>query len=73
MKFKEFSDWCNRRACDGCWGMVEAMCCCEATQEIYKFPFWKREKIWRELYKDNIMQIVNATNQKIKEITGRDG
>ena len=52
MKFKEFSDWCNRRACDGCWGMAEAICCCETAQAIYKFPFWKREKMWQEIYKD---------------------
>lgn len=25
MKFKEFSAWCNDRACDGCWGMTEAI------------------------------------------------
>ena len=53
MKFKEFSDWCNRRACDGCWGMAEAICCCETAKAVYKFPFWKREKMWREIYKDN--------------------
>lgn len=29
--------------------------------------------MWREVYKDNIMPVVEATNQKIKEITGRDG
>ena len=73
MKFKEFSDWCNRRACDGCWGMAEAICCCETVQAVYKFPFWKREKMWQEIYKDNIMPIVEATNQKIKEITCQDG
>ena len=27
MKFKEFAKWCNERACDGCWGMLEAMAC----------------------------------------------
>ena len=25
MKYKEFIRWCNERACDGCWGMLEAM------------------------------------------------
>lgn len=73
MKFKEFADWCNRRACDGCWGLREAICCCETAEAVYKFPFWIREKIWREIYRDNIMPVVNATNQKIKEITGQDG
>lgn len=73
MKFKEFTDWCNRRACDGCWGMAEAICCCETAETVYKFPFWKREKMWREIYRDNIMPVVNATNQRIKEVTGQDG
>ena len=48
MTFKEFSKWCNERACDGCWGMKEAMICVTICEDIYKKPFWKREKIWRE-------------------------
>lgn len=67
MKFKEFSKWCNERACDGCWGMAEAIVCCETAQAIYKLPFWKREKAWAEIYKDNIIPVVIATNNKIKE------
>lgn len=27
MKFREFVSWCNQRAVDGCWGMLEAMVC----------------------------------------------
>lgn len=46
MKFKEFSAWCNERACDGCWGMTEAIICTNLCSDIYKFPFWKREKYW---------------------------
>lgn len=68
MKFKEFTAWCNERAADGCWGMVEAMCCCDAASKIYKQPFWKREKIWQTQYKDDVMPIVEATNKKIKKI-----
>lgn len=72
MKFKEFSAWCNERACDGCWGMMEAMICCNVCSDIYKLPFWKREKYWRECAEKEIMPIVNATNEKIKEIMGVD-
>lgn len=68
MNFKEFASWCNDRAADGCWGMMEAICCCDAASKIYKQPFWKREKIWQMQYKDNVMPIVEATNKKIKEI-----
>lgn len=48
MKFKEFENWCNERACDGCWGMLEAMTCIGLIKEIRKAPFWKREKLWKE-------------------------
>ena len=44
MKFKEFSSWCNDRACDGCWGLTEAIICSNLAEEIYKLPFWNREK-----------------------------
>lgn len=71
MTFKEFNNWCNQRACDGCWGMKEAIICMRIGEEVYKFPFWKREKVWKELsIAFGIEDIVNATNQKIKEIIG---
>lgn len=71
MKFKEFSRWCNNRACDGCWGMSEANICVRACEEIYTYPFWKREKIWKEKYKDEIEnKIVNRTNELIREYRG---
>ena len=43
------------------------MCCCNAVSEIWKQPFWKREKVWETQYKNDIMPIVNATNKKIEE------
>lgn len=69
MKFKEFANWCNERACDGCWGMKEAMLCCEICQTIYNKPFWKREKFWKECCKNTVvLQIIEQTNKKIKEL-----
>lgn len=73
MTFKEFRHWCNRRAADGCWGMIEAMVCCQAVSDIQKEFFWRREKIWQEKHaKEIIEQIVEPTNAKIKEICGED-
>lgn len=72
MTFKEFANWCNDRACDGQWGMAEAIACSETASAVYKYPFWKREKMWREIYKDNIMPIVEATENKRKEILGEN-
>lgn len=50
MKFKEFVNWCSERACDGRWGMLEAIACINVINEIMKIQFWKREKFWKENY-----------------------
>ena len=47
MKFKEFVIWCNERACDGCWGLNEAIICINIVQDIRSKPFWKRNKEWK--------------------------
>ena len=48
MTFKQFSHWCNERACDGLWGMLGALVCIDVYNEIKKHHFWKRETVWRE-------------------------
>ena len=69
MTFKQFSRWCNERACDGLWGMLDALVCIGIHNEINKHPFWKREKVWREQYLDQVMtEIINPIEQKISEI-----
>lgn len=68
MKYKEFVDWCNQRACDGCWGMNTAICCMEIMKNINHEPFWKREKKWRKLYENTIVYgVVNPINKKMEE------
>ena len=69
MKFKEFTNWCNKRACDGCWGMLTAMVCIDLIGKVKKAPFWKREKYWRECAEKEIVEkIVKPTNRKIIEM-----
>lgn len=69
MKYKEFRNWCSDRAADGCWGMNEAIICIGVMSDINALHFWQREKIWNELYKDEIVnKIVKPTNEKIKEV-----
>ena len=63
MTFKEFTAWCNERACDGRWGMVEAMVCIDLMAEIRKLSFWKRENFWRELYEKRILDEIVEANQ----------
>ena len=71
MKFKEFYKWCNERACDACWGMREAVICVGVMEDMKKVPFWKREKIWKERYEDEIVySIVNPTNELIEKYKG---
>ena len=68
MTFKQFTNWCNERACDGRWGMVEAMVCIDIGTKINKLPFYKREKIWKEQYRDSVMyEIINPIEKKIAE------
>lgn len=68
MTFKEFKVWCNQRACDGCWGMLEAMACIDLIETVNKQPFWKREKFWKQEYEQKVLdEIVNPINDRIGE------
>lgn len=71
MKYKEFRAWCNQRAADGCWGMMTAMFCTHILKEVNEIPFWKREKVWKEKYEEEIMRdVVEPIEKKIKEVYG---
>lgn len=73
MKFKEFENWCNERACDGCWGMLEAMTCISLIKEIRKATFWKREKIWKENCEQQVLEeIINPIEKKLEEMKTND-
>ena len=68
MKYKEFNDWCNQRACDGCWSADTAIYCIGVCETINSKPFWKREKVWREQYEEKIVRdIVKVINEKMKK------
>ena len=69
MKFKEFENWCNERACDGRWGMLTAMVCIDLIGKVKKVPFWKREKIWKENYEQQVLEeIINPIEKKLEEM-----
>ena len=69
MKFKEFVNWCNERACDGFWGMLTAMVCIDLIGKVKKAPFWKREKIWKENYEQQVLEeIINPIEKKLEEM-----
>ncbi len=69
MTFKEFEAWCNQRACDACWGMLEAMTCIDILGIVRKKGFWKKERFWQEKYANDVVeQIVNPIEKKIEEL-----
>lgn len=73
MKYKEFNDWCNQRACDGYWSMETAIYCIGVCEKINQEHFWKREKIWKNEYEETIVRdVVNIINQKIKDLEERN-
>lgn len=69
MKFREFVSWCNQRAADGCWDMLEAVVCIDIMEKVKQERFWRREKFWKEKYADDVLeQIVNPIEKKIEEM-----
>ena len=70
MTYKEFVAWCNDRTCDGCWGMLTAMVCIDIIKQMQSVPFWKRKKKWQEFEHRVVTEIVNPTNEKIREVYG---
>ena len=65
MTFKEFNEWCENRACDGCWDKSTAICCIEICRKINALPFWKRNKEWNRL-KDYVeKEIVQVIEKKL--------
>ena len=75
MTFKQFKLWCNERACDGCWGMREAIICLDVCKVVCKIRPWKRERVWREIneaygIEKNIVCPINEKIQKFVEGNG---
>ena len=69
MTFKNFSDWCNQRAADGYKDKKSALTCIEILNKVRQKPFWKREKVWTQLYKKSVVDnIVIPIENKIKEV-----
>lgn len=73
MSYKEFRKWCDKRAHDGCWGMLEALTCCGIVGEIGKLPFWKREREWRKVEQWVVSEIVEPINVMIRELLKKEG
>ena len=68
MSYKEFVNWCNERACDGCWGINTILICTHIMSKINSHPFWKREKEWKKIADEVVNEIVIPINRKIEEL-----
>ena len=69
MKYKEFVEWCNERACDGCWGISTIIICKNLMRDVREQPFWKREKYWQEKYAEIVLEnMVKPLDEMRKEM-----
>lgn len=69
MRYKQFVDWCNCRAADGCWGINEAIICIDVMKTVDTFPFFIRDKVWHTYHEDYILQnIVTPIDEKISKL-----
>lgn len=66
MTYREFKKWCNERACDGYWGLREAIICGQIISKINDTPFLKRKKVWLDMEQDVLDNIVTPTNNLIE-------
>lgn len=67
MKYKEFVQWCNERASDGCWGYTTAITCINIIDDMRSLSFWNRKKKWKQISEDVFNELVHPTNQKIEQ------
>lgn len=66
IKYKKFREWCNLRAADGRWGQETAMYCINLCNTMDAVFFLKREKVWKDLYEQEALDIVNQIERKIE-------
>lgn len=67
MTYKEFKKWCNKRASEGTWGTLQARYCIDIMCYINTYPFWKREKTWKEEYEYiTYLQVIKPIEKILK-------
>lgn len=69
MSFREFKKWVNQRSYDGLWSISDAIISLSTIVKIKEYPRFKRERIWRKYYKDEIVEkIIKPVNTQIMEL-----
>lgn len=62
MKYKDFKKWCARRARDGVWTTKVSINCVTIMNQVDRLPFWKRERAWKEIEIDVMVNIIIPIN-----------
>ena len=69
MSFREFKKWVNQRSYDGLWSMSDAIISLSTIVKIKEYPRFKRERIWRKYYKNEIVEkIIKPVNTEIMNL-----
>lgn len=68
MKFREFVSWASDRAADGFWNYQIATVSLAIIHDVQKIPFWKRERIWKDKFENDVLNdLVYPVNKRIAE------
>ena len=68
VSFRQFVQWCNERACDGCWGIGTAAICIGVMEDVKARPRREQNKFWLENFEEEVRtQVIEPINAKIKE------
>ena len=68
MTWKQFQQWCDKRARDGCWGYQESILCIDVMKMIRQLPFWKRARVLNQIKHRMMVEVITPTNKKIEEL-----
>lgn len=67
MEYKEFIRWCNDRAADGYWDLETAKFCGKLISKIQKMRWWKRNKIWKQNYEQDVVNDIVIPFDKMRK------
>ena len=67
MTYRQFREWCNERACDGCWSRDVAEACIAIMDVMRGLPWYRRRKFWNVISFSVMDNIVGPINRKIEE------
>lgn len=71
MTYKQFKEWCERRAEDGRWSTDIAIMCTGIVRDMDNTSFWKKRQVWKN-YEPFVMdRIIIPTNRVMWKESGR--